>query len=91
MCSAPISWLERLYIGRKGGSLEVSIVCYVDYRTLNKVIRKNRLALPLISEILDRLTRACHLTKLDLKVASPHPYYGKRPLEDCVPYALRSL
>jgi len=41
----------------------------IDYYALNKVTRKNRYALPLISEILDRLTRATHLSKINLKDA----------------------
>lgn len=54
-----------LFVPKKDGSLRLC----VDYRALNKVTRKNRHALPLISEILDRLTGATHLTKLDLKDA----------------------
>jgi hypothetical protein len=41
----------------------------IDYCALNKVTRKNCLALPLISEILDQLTGATHLLKIDLKDA----------------------
>ena len=54
-----------LFVPKKDGTLRLC----VDYRALNKVTRKNRHALPLISEILDRLTGATHLTKLDLKDA----------------------
>ena len=39
----------------------------MDYRGLNKVTKKNRYPLPLISETLDRLVGASVFTKLDLK------------------------
>jgi hypothetical protein len=38
----------------------------VDYRGLNKVTIKNRYPIPLISKILDRLSKAKLFTKLDL-------------------------
>jgi transposase InsO family protein len=41
----------------------------VDYRGLNKITKKNRLALPLISKTLDRLGGAVVFTKLDIKNA----------------------
>ena len=46
--------------------LDKTIRLYVDYRGLNKVIIKNRYPLLLVSEILDRLSRAKIFTKLDL-------------------------
>jgi hypothetical protein len=54
-----------LFVPKKDGRLRLC----VDYRGLNKVTRKNRLALPLISETLDRLCGAERFTKLDLKDA----------------------
>ncbi|KAM4061979.1 reverse transcriptase (RNA-dependent DNA polymerase) [Hirsutella rhossiliensis] len=54
-----------LFVPKKGGKLRLC----VDYRGLNKVTKKNRAALPLISGILDRLGRAKVFTKLDLKDA----------------------
>ena len=39
----------------------------VDYKGLNKMTIKNHFALPLISEILDRLAGFTIFTKLDLK------------------------
>ena len=54
-----------LFVPKKDGSLRMC----VDYRALNKVTKKNRHPLPLISEILDRLCGATHFTKLDLKDA----------------------
>ena len=42
---------------------------YIDYRGLNKVTVKNRHALPLIAEILDRLNNAQYFNKFDLKDA----------------------
>jgi transposase InsO family protein len=54
-----------LFVPKKDGGLRLC----VDYRALNRVTVKNRLALPLISEILDRLNGKKWLTKLDLKDA----------------------
>ena len=54
-----------LFVPKKDGSLRLC----VDYRGLNKVTIKNRHPLPLISEILDRLSGARYFTKLDLKDA----------------------
>jgi hypothetical protein len=42
---------------------------YVDYRALNKLIIKNRYALPLINETINRLSDTKIYTKLDLKNA----------------------
>jgi hypothetical protein len=42
---------------------------YVDYRALNKLTIKNRHALPLIDETIDRLSNTKIYTKLDLKDA----------------------
>jgi hypothetical protein len=42
---------------------------YIDYRALNKLIMKNRHALPLIDETINRLSDAKIYTKLDLKNA----------------------
>ena len=39
----------------------------IDYRGLNKITKKNRLALPLISETLDCFIEAKFFTKLNLK------------------------
>jgi len=41
----------------------------VDYQDLNKTTVKNRHSLPLISEILDRLSKIKRFTKLNLKNA----------------------
>ena len=54
-----------LFVPKKDGGLRLC----VDYRGLNKVTKKNRHALPLISETLDRLNGAKRFTKLDLKDA----------------------
>ena len=45
--------------------LDSTIRLYVDYRGLNKITIKNRYLL-LVSEMLDRLSRAKIFTKLDL-------------------------
>ena len=41
----------------------------VDYRGLNAIIVKNRYALPLINELMDRTARKKFFTKLDLRGA----------------------
>ena len=54
-----------LFVPKKDGGLRLC----VDYRGLNKVTKKNRYPLPLISETLDRMVGAAVFTKLDLKDA----------------------
>lgn len=54
-----------LFSPKKDGRLRLC----VDYRGLNKVTKKNRYPLPLIPEILDRLSGATVYTKLDLRDA----------------------
>jgi hypothetical protein len=54
-----------LFVKKKDGSLRLC----VDYRGLNKISVKNRAALPLIGESLDRLRRAKVFSKLDLRGA----------------------
>jgi hypothetical protein len=54
-----------LFVPKKDGSLRLC----VDYRGLNKVTIKNRHPLPLIGELLDRLSQAKIFTKLDLRDA----------------------
>ena len=58
--SAPI-----LFDKKKDGSLRLC----VDYRGLNKITVKNRYPLPLISEMLDRLSKARYFSKIDLRGA----------------------
>ena len=52
-----------LFVPKADGSLRLC----VDYRGLNQVTIKNRHPLPLISEIIDRLSGSVVFTKLDLK------------------------
>lgn len=54
-----------LFVKKKDGSLRLC----VDYRGLNAVTVKNRYALPLIPELIDRLSTARIFTKLDLRGA----------------------
>ena len=54
-----------LFVAKKGGGLRLC----VDYRGLNAITVKNRHALPLIDETLDRLVGAVVYTKLDMKDA----------------------
>jgi transposase InsO family protein len=54
-----------LFVPKKDGGLRLC----VDYRALNKVTVKNRMALPLISEILDRVSGATVFSKVDLEAA----------------------
>jgi Reverse transcriptase (RNA-dependent DNA polymerase)/RNase H-like domain found in reverse transcriptase len=51
-----------LFTPKKGGKLHLCI----DYRGLNRITRKNRYPLPLISEILDRVVSAKCYTRIDL-------------------------
>nr|XP_016487127.1 PREDICTED: RNA-directed DNA polymerase homolog [Nicotiana tabacum] len=39
----------------------------VDYRALNKVTVKNKYPVPLVQDLLDRLSKTCWFTKLDLR------------------------
>ena len=52
-----------LFVPKKDGSLRL----YVDYRGLNSIIVKNCYLLLLITEIIDRVTRAKYFSKIDLK------------------------
>ena len=54
-----------LFVAKKDSSLRLC----VDYRGLNDVTVKNRYPLPLISETIDRVSRAKVYTKLDLRDA----------------------
>lgn len=54
-----------LFVKKKDGSLRLC----VDYRGLNNVTIKNRYPLPLINELLDRLSSAKIFTKIDLRGA----------------------
>jgi len=57
-CGAPI-----LFVKKADGSLRLC----VDYRALNKITTKNRYPLPLIGELLDRISRAKFFTKFDVR------------------------
>jgi hypothetical protein len=59
-----------LFAPKKDGSLRLC----VDYRGLNAITIKNRYPLPLITEIMDRVTGAQYFSKIDLKDA----YYRLR-------------
>jgi hypothetical protein len=52
-----------LFVLKKDDSLRL----YVDYRTLNKITKKNRYSLLLISETLDRLVGTKIFIKLNLR------------------------
>jgi hypothetical protein len=54
-----------LFIPRKSGELRLC----VDYRGLNAITVKNRYPLPLISELLDRLSGSTVFSKIDLRNA----------------------
>src|SRR5699024_7240143 len=64
-----------IFVPKKDGSLRLC----VDYRGLNAITAKNRYPLPLVSEILDRLSSAKIYTKLDLRDA----YHRIRIKEGC--------
>ena len=59
-CGAPV-----LFVKKKDGSLRLC----VDYRGLNKITRKDRYPLPLISDLLDAPRKARIYTKIDLRHA----------------------
>ena len=59
-CGAPV-----LFVKKKDGSLRLC----VDYRGLNKITRKDRYPLPLISDLLDSPRKARIYTKIDLRHA----------------------
>lgn len=54
-----------LFVPKKNGKLRLC----VDYRGLNKVTEKNRYALPLVTEIMDRVTGSTYFSKIDVKDA----------------------
>ncbi|XP_042444160.1 uncharacterized protein K02A2.6-like [Zingiber officinale] len=55
---APVSFQKK-----KDGGLRM----YVDYRALNKVTVKNKYPVPLVQDLLDRLSKASWFSKLDLR------------------------
>jgi len=57
-CGAPIVFAKK-----KDGTLRIC----VDYRGLNKITIKNRYPLPLIGELMDRISNAKRFTKLDVR------------------------
>ncbi len=57
-CGAPV-----LFVKKPDGGLRLC----VDYRGLNKITTKNRYPLPLIGELLDRISRARYYTKVDVR------------------------
>ena len=59
-----------LFAKKKDGSLRLC----VDYRALNNITTKDRYPLPRIDNLLDRLRRAKHFTKIDLR----NGYYNVR-------------
>jgi hypothetical protein len=54
-----------LFVPKKNGKLRLC----VNYRKLNQITKKDRNALPFISEVFDKLNSAKIFTKLDLKDA----------------------
>ena len=54
-----------MFVKKKDASLRL----VVDYRGLNKVTIKNRYPLPLLSEMMDRVSQAKWFTKIDLRNA----------------------
>jgi Leucine-rich repeat (LRR) protein len=59
-----------LFVPKKEEGLRL----YIDYKSLNNLIKKNHYFLPLISETLNHLVDAQVFTKIDLKDA----YYQMR-------------
>ena len=50
------------YISKKDGSLQL----VQDYRKLNQVTMKDKILLPLIGEVIDKLKKVKYFNKLDL-------------------------
>ena len=50
------------YISKKDGSLQL----VQDYRKLNQVTMKDKILLPLIGEVIDKLKKVKYVNKLDL-------------------------
>ena len=48
---------------------DVSLRLYIDFRTLNQIIQKDRSPLLLVGEALDRLHTAKYFTKIHIKEA----------------------
>ena len=57
-CRAPV-----LFVKKADGTLKLC----VDYRGLNKITTKNRYPLPLVGELLDRISHAKYFTKFDVR------------------------
>ena len=51
-----------IFVKKPGGGLRFC----VDYRKLNAITRKNRYPIPLLSETLDKLSKAKYFTKIDI-------------------------
>jgi len=62
-----------LFVKKKDGSLWLC----VDFRRLNRITKKDRYPLPLISDLLDSSRKACIYTKIDLR----HAYHLVRIAE----------
>lgn len=54
-----------LFVKKKGGALRLCI----DFRKLNLITKKDKYPLPLLDEVLSRMTRAKIFTKLDIRAA----------------------
>lgn len=54
-----------LFVKKPNGSLRLCI----DYRKLNAITKKDRYPLPLLDEVLSRMTKAVIFTKLDIRAA----------------------
>jgi hypothetical protein len=52
-----------IYVPKPNGGLHLC----VDYRRLNDITKKNAYPLPLISDLIDRIAKACIYSRLDLK------------------------
>ena len=55
-------WSSHFFAKKADGTLRLC----VDYRGLNKITIKNRYPLPLIGELLERISKAKYFTKFDV-------------------------
>lgn len=73
-----------LFVRKKGGGLRLCI----DYRRLNALTKKDRYPLPLIDEMLERISRAKIFTKLDVRQAF-HKIRMDKECEDLTTFKTR--
>ncbi|WMV13455.1 hypothetical protein MTR67_006840 [Solanum verrucosum] len=69
----------------QGGILIIKLICF-QVRALNKAIVNNNYPIPLVQDLMDRLSKACWFTKLDLRAGywQVRIVEGDDPMTTCV-------